>query len=655
MKNIIVFLTALMISGSMFAAVQIPEPATNIYGRLKGNEVVVTNQMAINQAIIANLGSGGGGSQVIYGEGLNNESTCYKATLADVSDTQKVAPTEKTVYLSDESLQATIYGSDLKKMKDPSAGGLSLVEVDGNFKLQGMVNGSLDTWSYTTEVVTGLVLSVVIPEKKTYDYSHPYDWNVFWVALDDPDTTVNEVVNYSTNYVGAVYKHVTRGVIKNNKAKLYINYFDEVNVPNFSLDHYEVVSGPGRIENDVLIATQSGSVTIRAVASDGTSRTLDIPMWSWKDTISETSYVTDAPSTPWALNRKRVNDYHLNMLQRYRTNPTTNYHYTTWNSPTASHHYSNPGDRFTTGEYGRHFHPYLHIGSDNGGSTGFWWSHGPVSKHVLIAAAHYGDYNFNRFLGGTEYFNNDRRVYTGPGAPERTSVKVRKWYYASEWAAAHGFEGTDAQCGDLAFWVVEGEIPDACLPYIASADWINRNYGVDPENYPGTLSLPTVMLTQGMLVSMKAMNPGTCISNLMGPSKGMTWFDDDGNLIRNSNSIRLREDIARLVGLGGWHDDIMGDSGKPSYIYDPAYTTGLKDEEGNDVLRPILLHPTTWAGGGCSGSVAKHCKIVKAFVEWVGDTLPYTLGDIDNQSTDTEIIKKNAIEAMGGVYVPKEQ
>ena len=281
--------------------------------------------------------------------------------------------------------------------------------------------------------------------------------------------------------------------------------------------------------------------------SNGDTRSVEIPMYQWKSSKTTTQYATDSTATSWAVNRKRVNDWMLDLLQTYRAHPTTNYHYTTWGSPSANHHYSNPGDKFT-GEFGSKFHPYAHHGVSSSGENGFWWAHAPISKHVLLAAAHYGDYNFNRFINGTEYFNWDG-AFTG-----KVAVRVRKWYTLSKWAAEHGFEGSDAQCGDLAFWVIDpaDEIPDECLPYIATADWINANYGVDVNNYPGNFDIPTVMLNQAAMVSVRGMRTGGCGSSLSVPCKGATWYDDAGEFIGGSGSSAIRKDIATMIGLGRW-------------------------------------------------------------------------------------------------------
>lgn len=649
MKKLLTLLTTGLMTGLLSAAVPIPEPATNIYGKLRGNETVITNQLQINQAIVENMNDKL--NKMIFDEGFDAEAVCYQATLAESSQSDHVAPPVPYVYLTELSLQANIYDSEKKKCKRADEGGFSMATAGDQLLVQAINSlGNLDTWTFTSMPVTGSVLKVSIPEKKSYDYSHPYDWNIFWTALDDPDTETIVVTSFETNSAGPIITTTTQGVIKNNKAKLYINYFDEVNVPPFTFLGYEVVDGPATIKDDILTATQSGIVTVKAKASNDGERLCDIPMYQWRSTTSTSRYQTDSEGTTWAANRKRVNDWMLNLLQTYRSNPTTNYHYTTWGDPSANHHYSNPGDRFT-GEFGKRFHPYAHHGVSSSGENGFWWAHAPISKHVLLAAAHYGDYNFNRFLNGTEYFN-----WNGEFSGKK-AVRVRRWYYLSQWAAEHGFEGSDAQCGDLAFWVIDpaDEIPDECLPYIATADWLNANFGVDIVNYPGTFKVPTVMLNQAAMVSVRGMITGTCGSSATPPYKGATWYDDNGSFIENYESKYFRLDIAKMIGLGGWHDGVLGDSGKPTYLYDPNYTTGLTDTDGQPLLRPIILHPTTWASGGSSGSVPRHAKVVKAFVEWVGDTLPYVLGDIDHQSTDTEVIKQHAIEAMGGHYNPPNE
>lgn len=569
----------------------------------------------------------------------------YKITLA--TEGLAVQPKYPVLYANSLNLtEAAFYNSDFDHLTADFSWSDTNAKVDlynnidtNDVQVSALdVDGTLAIYDVqSVEVIDKQMLKVGQNEVTTYQYSNPYDWRLIWESLDEPLVGEEIVTSSRTNLSGTIYTTFTTSVKKNSQTKLKIQYFDEVNMPNFNIVRYEVLSGPATLDNDILTSTEDGIVTVRAYASNGETRDSQVPMYKWLSGTSYTSYDDDVAGTK----RKALNDWHLSLLETYRSNPTTNRHYTTWNSPSASHHYSNPGDYFTA-DYGRQFSPYQHMGVNSGGDNGFWWSHAAVSKHVLLAAAHYGDYNFNRFLNGTEYFNFNGE-FTG-----KTSVIVRKWYVLSKWAAEHGFEGSDAECGDIAFWVVDGDIPNECLPYLATADWINARYGVNSD---GQSYVPGITLQQGMMVGLKAMTLGsTCCSGVSaGPSLGRVFETDP------IKSTIMRSDLYTYWAKGGWHDGILGDSGHPSFIFDPELTTGLTSSQGITLYRPILTTVCTWASGGGTG-LPRFMKVIKAFCAWVAEQkgitleqeMPYVLGDPDTQSTDTDVIKNNAIRASGG-------
>lgn len=50
--------------------------------------------------------------------------------------------------------------------------------------------------------------------------------------------------------------------------------------------------------------------------SNGDTRSVEIPMYQWKSSKTTTQYATDSTATSWAVNRKRVNDWMLDLLQK---------------------------------------------------------------------------------------------------------------------------------------------------------------------------------------------------------------------------------------------------------------------------------------------------------------------------------------------------
>lgn len=502
------------------------------------------------------------------------------------------------------------------------------------YGMMGSIPGRKQVGTNFTEVLDAIVKSIKYKETQ-YNFAQPQDWKISWEALNTTieNTDVAELTNVTLTS-GCVISKNQADVVRNSQMRLVPYYFDEVNLPNFVIDKWEIIEGGATIAGDVLTPTVSSRdnvIRVKGTASSGAIRYGYVPTTRWRETVSYDVYKSDAP---FAVARKRVNDYLKDLLQSYRLDPTTNYHYTTWAEPSATHHYSNVGDRWI-GQFGSKFYPYQHMGVNKNGDNSFWWAHAPVSKHVLIGAKHY-TWNNSRILNGYEYFNYDKK-FSGIA-----QVKVLKYYDLDTWAKDHGFEGTDANTGDLTLFVVEGEIPDECLPYIATADYLNATYGVD-YNDPDSSRIPGISLNQANMVTVRSCgmggNWGRCYAG--GPTEKSNVQYEDG-IVKSSI---LREDIYQLTQLGKWHRVVTGDSGHPTYIFDPALTTGLVDTDGTPLLRPILLSTYTSAAGG-GGDVPRTCKIIKAFCEWVGDSLPYTLGDVDNAPTDANVIREHAKSAM---------
>lgn len=614
----------------------ITPPAMANFGSIPGNRQVVTNFTEIIDDLTYNVVRKQ--DRFLLGSNLSTDDVYYKLILSKTSTVDSVAPALEYLYASQLSEGAAIYGPNMKRLTDfdGAKGWRYIVDEDGVAKVETInTKGNIDYWTFTTEPITGVVVSAVWTPPSTYDFSHPRDWRVVWRALDDIDTEVVGRVDITTNHCGQVIVTNTVGTVKNNKAELGIQYFDEVNIPDFTFTGFEVVDGPGTIEGNVLTATESGVVTVKGTADNGQSRDCPVSMYQWKSTSSYYNYQDDILDS-----RDRINDYHKSMLQKFRAEPTTNRYYTTWNSPESTKHYGNPADTFT-GEYGRQFFPYQHTTASSGGDASFWWSHGIISKHVVLAAAHYG-WNHNRILNGYAYANWDGK-FSG-----KLQLKYIKYTELSEWAKSNGFEGTDAQCGDIGVFLIEtigndnAGIPDECLPYLATADYLNSTY-----KRAGSITdyIPVVTLNQANMVGLRC-----------GSSVDWSYWGNvacEGSKVYNDGIIldtRFRTDVFDYVRLGGWHSPVMGDSGKPVFLYDPALTTGQTYDFGDGngpvpLLRPILLacHTSVCAGT----SVPRMLKIIKAYCESVGDTLDYVLGDPDKQSTNSREVTINADLSAG--------
>lgn len=622
--------------GTMDLERPITPPSMANFGSIPGNRQVTTNFTQVIDDLVYNIVRKQ--DRFLIGANLDTSDVYYKLTLASSSTEDGVAPTLEYLYASQLGEGAAIYGPNMKRLSDfDGAKGWRYIVNDEGTPLMESINsrGNVDYWTFTTSPVTGAVIKAVWTPPSSYDFSHPQDWRIVWRALDDPDTSIVDTETPTTNHAGQIKTEYTVNVIKNNKAELGIQYFDEVNLPNFTFQGFEVVDGPGSIEGNTLTATESGVVTVRGTASNGQSRSCPVSMYQWISSSGYSNYSGDV-----LPERDRINDYHLSKLQAFRANPTTNRYYTTWNSPESTKHYGNPADTFT-GEYGRQFFPYQHTTANSGGDASFWWSHGIISKHVVLAAAHYG-WNHNRILNGYAYVNWDGK-FSG-----KLQVKYKKYTNLSEWASSNGFEGSDAQCGDLGVFLIEtigndnAGIPDECLPYLATADYLNSTY-----KRAGNITdyIPVITLNQANMIGLRC-GWGSDWSNWGNVAcEGIKIYED--GIIRDE---KYRSDLYDYVRKGGWHSPIMGDSGKPVFLYDPALTTGQTYDfnDGNGpvpLLRPILLACHTSVGAGTS--VSRMIKVIKAYVESEGDTLQYVLGDPDKQTTSYQEVKINADMTAG--------
>ena len=608
------------------------------FGDVRGDAEIITNGVEIVGSITNELLNKS--DKFIIGKNLSQSEVYYKLETSDAN-----FPYKPYVYVSTTNLliSPVIYDSNMNKIPniDPATDGVGThLDYDigtGNYYL--IYKSGTEVGALVTGItpVPGLILNAEYEQPTTYGYSHPYDWNVGYTARNEFDIEEADKHTFKTNNVGQVLDKFATYSLKKLVADLFINYFDEVNQPNFNSVKFEVLDGPGTIDGSVLTASESGVVTVRGTASNGEYRDTPVSMYTYYTENSFTTYTADALTS-----RKRVNDYHLDLLQRYRSNPTTNRSYATWNSPENTKHVGNPGDMFN-GAYGKHFFPYQHTTASSSGDASWWWSHAPISKHVVLAAHHYG-WNHSRILNGYAFCNWDNK-FSG-----KVQVQYMQYIGLSDWAASHGFEGTDAQCGDIGVFIVrtldENNVgmPDECLPYLATLDWLYQTYGSYPESgYSSEGHIPVVTLNQANMVGLRSGYTVTDFSSWANIACEDKPVYTDGNIL----DMFFRTDLYNYVRLGGWHGPVMGDSGKPAYIYDPALTTGLTYDFGEGagpepLLRPILLACHTTVAGGTS--VPRMIKVIKAFCNSIGDSLDHVLGNPDEQSTDTDVNKQKAKE-----------
>ena len=581
----------------------------------------------------------------ILGKNLKRGSTVFKLTLENPSS----FPYQSPIYSTGTNFmqQVELYDVNTKEIPhlDASVNNVGArLDTDENGAL--IVSFRSDDEYKNIKVIEAvpvdkLVVNVELDEQTACGYSHPNDWRIRWNALSETSDSTSRRSSYDTNVIGKVTELVTVSGTKLSKVKLSTEYMDEINIPEFGSVKYSIVSGDATVEGDVITANNSGVVHARATTDTGEHRDAEVSIYRFDSVSTYSRYLEDTN-----VNRKRINDWHLDLLQKYRANPTTNRVYYTWNSPTSTKHVGWDGDRFV-GEYGKHFFPYQHMTCSSSGGTGFWSTHGIISKHVLLAANHYGDWNHSRAVGMTQYVNWDGK-FSG-----KTAVKLLRYVNLNTWAKENGFEGTDASMGDIGVYVIStlddenAGIPDECLPYIATTDWMNEQYGYNYQTNAWGSSdsggLCCVSLNQGATIGLRAAGSLTWGNHSAPFREGSINYATDEEDPVNSSAFRL--DIALIARRCGFHSIVMGDSGQPVFMYDPRFTVpNMSYDFGNGpepLVRPILMWSYCTAMG--STPVGLHIKVLKAFCESVGDSLDYVLGDV-NQTTDQTAITEHAVQ-----------
>ena len=633
-------------------------------GDVPANSMVCTNMPSVISSVADEVNEKQ--DKFILGKNLQRGSTVFKLTLDRTDSIGGVDqfPYDTPIYSTGTNFmsQVTLYDYVTRQIPelDPLQNkvGARLDTVEGNLVVLFRYN---DQETYvpvlSAEAVDKLIIDVVPDEQTACGYSHPYDWRVAWEILSDTSDSSDVTTAMSTNVVGMVIEDVTKIGTTLSKVKLSVDYLDEINVAPFNEVTYTILSGDATIEGDILTANSSGVVRVRATNNLGESRDVEVSCYRYT-TIDRYSRHIDDLHPP----RDRINDWHLDLLTRYRANPTTNRVYYTWNEPTSTKHIGYTGDQFG-GQYGKHFFPYQHMTCNSGGGTGFWSTHGIISKHVLLAANHYGDWNHSRAKGMTVYVNWDNK-FSG-----RTAVKLLQYVNLNTWAKEHGFTGTDASMGDIGVYVcrtLDEEnvgIPDECLPYLATTDWLNATYGYNyvTNQYGGSVNNNTgiscISLNQGATIGLRYCTGGMTGSGMWsghGTAFIETW--NPPNYSTDSEdpikTYMQRKDIALYARRTGWHNVVLGDSGQPVFLYDPSLTVPGKTYDFGDgpepLVRPILLW--SYCSPVSSTPVSLHLNVLRAFCESIGDSLDHVLGDIDSQSTDSATTYERAKKATEDMH-----
>lgn len=628
------------------------------FGDVPAKSIVCTNLQEVMTGVAQEVNEKQ--DKFILGKNLQRGSTVFKLTLGSTDSLggTDMFPYKSPIYSTGTNFlsNAKIYDYETREIPeiDPLDNliGARLDDENGQLVVRFRYNNQEAYVPVTgASPVDKLILDVVLDGTQAVGYSHPYDWRLIWSPLDEMDQSEVVESTTSTNILHVTETRTING-LKLTKVKLGIDYMDEINIPEFHDINYSIVNGDATVDGDVVTAQDSGVVNVRATNDLGESRDAEVSVYRYMSQHKYSRFTEDVNA-----NRDRINDWHLNLLNLYRANPTTNRVYYTWNDPTSTKHIGYKGDQFG-GQWGKHFFPYQHMTCNSGGGTGFWSTHGIISKHVLLAANHYGDWNHSRAKGMTVYVNWDNK-FSG-----KTAVKLVQYVNLNTWAKENGFTGTDAAMGDIGVYVcrtLDDEnvgIPDECLPYIATPDWLNATYGYNWQTNAWGSSdsggLCCISLNQGATVGLRSTGSLTWSGHSTITTEGkLNYATDLEDPVSDSNYSSgghcYRKDIALVARRCGFHSVVLGDSGQPVFLYDPAYTVPGKYYDfgnGNEPLvRPMILWSYCSPAG--STSVGLHIKVLKAFCESIGDSLDYILGDPE-QSSDTAVVYENAKAANGG-------
>jgi len=423
------------------------------------------------------------------------------------------------------------------------------------------------------------------------EWNRPGEWTLGFSAI--PTTPTILAYTIETNQAtGVIVSNATVTEAQSLAAHVFsfsLDEFAHTPAPAVSL----TCDAPGAtIEGDVLTATANGVYTVLGTSTNGDTRAVDVPIYqAGVKERRKTTYIADDAGT----GRKSVNDnmsMDLTMMS------------------------------------GGELLPYFAKGTEQ---TGFfrawrtvtpWWAwpgrgcYSPwaVAPKVMVSAAHYG-------AGWRE---GDWTIFDN-ACQTNFTVRIGSWVTLVSWARAHGFtpaETSVADMGDIKVApIVQGQIPDACLPCLMDADELAEMFGGDMDgvmawHYPqGDAEtdegnhyfwcIPVMLRHIGVVTADTPKLPYSTIY-----WSAASFFGD-------ASAASVREDILSGIGLYDerqWFRIRSGDSGRPCFI---------RLDYAGDAPVDVPIAQAHWIGGG--SSIPAAAKVIRAYSLQVTGLLPKTL------------------------------
>lgn len=373
----------------------------------------------------------------------------------------------------------------------------------------------------------------------TRSWNRPNEWTIDYAP--DMSEISSVVIDLITDSVGIVYSNVLSTTSRGLTARIYSEVLDpyaEITPPSLASI---IVSGGGSAVDDVVTVPTSGLYKVRGIANSGEAREISVAFAADAHKVTRESYYLSDTN----LNRKAVNNYAATTLSnmeevRTGTDPGGNA-YTIYSTCLPGFGAKNGSGQFS---------PYA------------------IAPKFAATAHHY------------PWVDCQNQTYTVNGQTF-TITRGAPTFCLATWALTNGFTQAEVTaCGATDIEIIplaEGkQFPAEACPYIATTEWIERNYQSLKQLVVWTVSqtseygIPTVITGDG--------SSGTL----------MRWLSA-GALM--PSSVRPRIDLVPLIGEyneRGWWRIQMLDSGKPVWMVDQSSGTP----------RPILISHFEYTTGG---------------------------------------------------------
>ena len=414
------------------------------------------------------------------------------------------------------------------------------------------------------------------------EWNRPGEWTLGYSAIPiSPVLSHSEVVTNADT--GVIVSNATVTETQSLAANIYSYQLDELSMSPAPAVTLSCNAAGASLSGSVLTASTNGTYNVRGTSPDGVTRSVQVPMYVTTLTDQHKStYIGDTNGSARAV----VNDTMWLALM-----DAANSECATLDYPTDRG--ANPPGQFTGWRTITPTWAWPGVGNYNP------WA---IAPKVLVSASHWIRRPSNPIqlydsVGGTNFF-----------------VSVGYWEHLDTWARTNGFTDAESRAADRADiclgGIVEGYVPDACLPYLADAAELDALFGgtidgVMAWHYPRGTTEDTCGTTE------QAGNLYTwCIPvllNVDGPTADTPIHWTGPAYMTDANDTNVRADILALIGkydANNWWRVRGGDSGRPVFIRWGQYDIPVAE-----------THRTTMGG-----SIPAAATIIRAFCAQHGCT-----------------------------------